>query len=91
MNIYLCADGNLEAGFSYGVALGAPKIDQNLVENGQQFYPAQRGIIKLKRPDLSPEQQAESGNMVAGSGFCLIAGRDRLQAFPLVQSQADEN
>jgi hypothetical protein len=36
-------------------------------------------------------QQAESGNMVAGSGFCLIAGRDRLQAFPLVQSQADEN
>ena len=66
-------------------------FDQKLVQNGQQFYPVQRGIIDLRRPDLPAGQQAESGNMVAGSGFCLIAGRDRLQAFPLVQSQADEN
>ncbi len=65
-------------------------FDQKLVENNQQFYPVQRGIINLKRPDLPASQQAESGNMVAGSGFCLIAGKDRLQAFPLISSE-DKN
>ena len=57
----------------------------------RSFYPVQRGIIALRRPDLPASQQAEGGNLVAGSGFCLIAGRNRLQAFPLVLSDADKN
>ena len=66
-------------------------FDQKLVQNGPQFYPVQRGIIALRRPDLPAGQQAEGGNLVAGNGFCLIAGRDRLQAFSLVPSDSDRN
>ena len=58
-------------------------FDQRLMNNGDRSYPVQRGIIRLKRPDLPDGNQAESGNLVAGSGFCLIAGKNRLQAFPL--------
>ena len=39
------------------------------------------------RPDLPAGNQAESGNLVAGGGFCLIAGKNRLQAFALPSVQ----
>ncbi|MEC8338952.1 MAG: PQQ-binding-like beta-propeller repeat protein [Planctomycetota bacterium] len=66
-------------------------FDQRLVDNGDRSYPLQRGIIPLKRPDLPDGNQAESGNLVAGGGFCLIAGKNRLQAFPLPPLEAKPN
>ena len=64
-------------------------FDQALMDNGERGYPVQRGIIRLKRPDLPAGKQAESGNLVAGGGFCLIAGKNRLQAFALPSLQSE--
>jgi hypothetical protein len=59
-------------------------FDQQTVRNGQRLYPVQRAVIPLVRPDLPAAEQVRGGNLVAGAGVCLIAGRDSLQAFPLV-------
>ncbi|MDG2207044.1 MAG: PQQ-binding-like beta-propeller repeat protein, partial [Pirellulales bacterium] len=56
-------------------------FDQQTVRNGQRLYPVQRAVIPLVRPDLPAAEQVRGGNLVAGAGVCLIAGRDSLQAF----------